>query len=533
MLTDPDTCYRVLTGRDRRFDGVFYVGVTSTGIYCRPSCPARTPQRRNARFYPSAAAAQDAGFRACRRCRPEAVPGSPDWDVAAAVSGRAMRLIGDGVVDREGVPGLAGRLGYSQRQLHRLLVGELGAGPLALARARRAQTARTLVESTAMTMADIAFAAGFTSIRQFNATMQEVYGVPPGALRRHPGSGPAQPGRIELRLGCRAPFDGRALVHFLRLHAVAGVEDSGPGSADGADGGPAAYRRTLRLPHGTGRVAITPDPGPSPTPAVLCTLHLSDLRDVGPAVERCRRLADLDADPTGVHEVLRGDADLAADLVRHPGLRVPGSPDGFELAASAVLGQQVTLAAARRLTARLVQVAGDPLPQPDGGLTHLFPTPQAVAAAGPDVVPGPRSRGRSLVSLAEAVADGRVVLDRGAPREDVTAALLALPGIGPWTAGYIAMRALGDPDVVLETDVGLHAALGLRGPAAVASLRLRRASWQPWGSYACLHLWQRVLDTRWPDTTAPPPEPGSVRRRQARHRTGTPASTRTRTARTS
>jgi AraC family transcriptional regulator of adaptative response / DNA-3-methyladenine glycosylase II len=446
-----------------------------------------------------------------------------------------MRLIGDGVVDREGVPGLAGRLGYSQRQLHRLLVGELGAGPLALARARRAQTARTLVESTAMTMADIAFASGFTSVRQFNATMQEVYGVPPGALRRHPGSGPAQPGRIELRLGCRAPFDGRALVHFLRLHAVAGVEDSG---ADGADGGVPVYRRTLRLPHGTGRVALTPDPGPSSTPAVQCMLHLSDLRDVGPAVERCRRLADLDADPTGVHEALGRDADLAADLECHPGLRVPGSPDGFELAASAVLGQQVTLAAARRLTARLVEVAGDPLPQPDGGLTHLFPTPQAVAAAGPDVVPGPRSRGRSLVALAEAVADGRVVLDRGAPREDVTAALLALPGIGPWTAGYVAMRALGDPDVVLETDVGLHAALGLRGPAAVTSLRLRRGSWQPWGSYACLHLWQRVLDTRWPDPT-PAPEPGRPRRRRQQNGTtasiaaSTPTSARTRTGRTS
>ncbi len=321
MLTDPDSCYRVLAGRDRRFDGMFYVGVTSTGIYCRPSCPARTPRRENTRFYPSAAAAQDAGFRACRRCRPEAVPGSPDWDVAAAVSGRAMRLIGDGVVDREGVPGLAGRLGYSQRQLHRLLVGELGAGPLALARARRAQTARTLVEATAMPLADVAFAAGFSSVRQFNATMQEVYAVPPGALRRgHPGSANGQPGRIELRLACRAPFDGRALVHFLRLHAVAGVEDVG------ADGDPAVYRRTLRLPHGSGTVAVTPDQSLVDAPAVRCTLHLSDLRDVGAAVERCRRMADLDADPAAVRDVLARDPDLADDLVRHPGLRVPGHP---------------------------------------------------------------------------------------------------------------------------------------------------------------------------------------------------------------
>ena len=501
MLTDTDRCYRVLAGRDRRFDGVFYVGVTSTHIYCRPSCPARTPRRENTRFYPSAAAAQEAGFRACRRCRPEAVPGSPDWDVAAAVSGRAMRLIGDGVVDREGVPGLAGRLGYSPRQLHRLLVGELGAGPLALARARRAQTARTLVESTSMSLADIAFAAGFASVRQFNATMQEVYGVAPRALRRgHRSDLPAQPGRIELRLACRRPFDGAALIHSLRLHSVAGVEDVG------ADGDLGVYRRTLRLPHGTGTIALRPDAAAdrgsdAATPAVRCTLHLSDVRDVAAAVERCRRLADLDADPAAVHEVLGLDPELADDLRRHPGLRVPGAPDGFELAARAVLGQQVSLPAARTLTARLVAAIGDPLPVPSGSLTHVFPTPEQVAAAGPDVVAGPASRGRSLVALAEAVATGQVTLDRSAPRDDVRAALLAVPGIGPWTAGYVAMRALGDPDVVLDTDVGLHAALGLRGASASAALRTRSAGWRPWGSYACMHLWHRVLDARWPDET--------------------------------
>lgn len=493
--TDPDACYRALSGRDRRFDGMFYVGVTSTGIYCRPSCPARTPLRRNTRFYPSAAAAQDAGFRACRRCRPDAVPGSPDWDVAAAVSGRAMRLIGDGIVDREGVPGLAGRLGYSQRQLHRLLVGELGAGPLALARARRAQTARTLVESTPMALADVAFAAGFSSVRQFNATMQEVYGVPPGSLRRHRSRpDPVRPGRIELRLAARAPFDGRALVHFLRLHAVPGVEDSGAT--------PGAYRRTLRLPHGVGTVELRPERSDRPTqpPVLRCTLHLTDLRDVGAAVERCRRLADLDADPTAVAAALRRDPLLRTDLDRHPGLRVPGHPDGFELAVRAVLGQQVSLASARSLTGRLVAAVGDRLPAADGGLTHLFPTAEQLAAAGPDVVAGPRSRGRAVLAVAEAVAAGSVVLDRGAPREDAVAALLALPGIGPWTAGYVAMRALGDPDVVLETDVGLHAALGRTGRAAVTALRAARTGWRPFGSYASLYLWQRVLDARWPDT---------------------------------
>jgi AraC family transcriptional regulator of adaptative response / DNA-3-methyladenine glycosylase II len=282
-------------------------------------------------------------------------------------------------------------------------------------------------------------------------------------------------------------------VHFLRLHAVAGVEDVG------VDGNPAVYRRTLRLPHGGGLLALSPDPGPGAGPAVRCELHLSDLRDVGAAVERCRRLADLDADPAAVHEALGRDAGLSGDLRRHPGLRVPGHPDGFELAARAVLGQQVSLAAARTLTARLVGAVGEPVPTPSGALTHLFPTAEAVAEAGPGVVAGPRSRGRTLVALAEAVASGRVVLDRGAPRADVLAALLAVPGIGPWTAGYVAMRGLGDPDVVLDTDVGLHAALGLRGAEAVAALRHRRSGWQPWGSYACLYLWHRVLDARWPD----------------------------------
>ncbi|MDQ3105192.1 MAG: helix-turn-helix domain-containing protein, partial [Actinomycetota bacterium] len=274
-VADPQRCYRAVSSRDRRFDGVFYVAVTSTGIYCRPSCPARTPLPENTRFYVTAAAAQDAGFRACRRCRPEAVPGSPAWDVSADVSGRAMRLISDGLVDREGVPGLASRLGYSQRQLHRLLVARLGAGPLALARARRAQTARTLITSSSMRLSDVAFAAGFRSVRQFNATMQEVYGLPAGALRRRTAKllGDGQAGRIELRLACRGPFDGRALMHFLRLHAADGVEDV----VDGA------YRRTLRLPHGPAVVQL--EPATDNGPVVRVRLRLGDLRDLPTAVE--------------------------------------------------------------------------------------------------------------------------------------------------------------------------------------------------------------------------------------------------------
>jgi AraC family transcriptional regulator of adaptative response / DNA-3-methyladenine glycosylase II len=278
-------------------------------------------------------------------------------------------------------------------------------------------------------------------------------------------------------------------MHFLRLHAVSAVEE-----ACGQH-----YRRTMRLPHGSGVLSLSPDEGGRP--GVRCSLRLADLRDVGVAVERCRRLADLDADPMAVREVLAGETELTDDLARHPGLRVPGHPDGFELAIRAVLGQQVSLASARSLTARLIRDHGEPLPAgPDGELTHLFPTPDALAAADPDRLAGPKTRGRTLVSLAAAVATGAVVLDRGGDRAEVTASLLALPGIGPWTAGYVAMRALGDPDVVLDGDVGLHAALSLRGPTARTALRSRAARWRPWGSYACLYLWHRVLDARWPDS---------------------------------
>jgi AraC family transcriptional regulator of adaptative response / DNA-3-methyladenine glycosylase II len=480
---DAESCYRAVKSRDRRFDGVFYTAVRTTGIYCRPSCPARTPAFGNVAFHPSAASAQAAGYRACKRCLPDATPGSPDWDVAATAAGRAMRLIADGVVDREGVDGLAARLGYTARHLGRILTAELGAGPLALARARRAQTARVLIETTELTYADVAFAAGFSSVRQFNDTIREVYDASPTDLRGRRG-GRAATGTVTMRLAVRTPYQGSALLAFLAARAVPGVE------AVGADW----YARTLALPHGTGTVRLVlPDAvEPARTAFVTATFTLEDLRDTAAATERVRRLLDADCDPIAVAEAFTGDP-VVGPLVRAlPGLRVPGHVDGHELAVRAVLGQQVSVAGARTIAARLVERHGRPLAHPVGGLTHLFPDAVTLAAVDPEELPMPRARGRALVALSGALADGTVALDRGPDRDDVRRALLALPGIGPWTADYIALRALGHPDVFLPTDLGVREALARLGhePGRAGELAL---AWSPWRSYAQLHLWQTLV----------------------------------------
>ncbi|HEU0318326.1 MAG TPA: AlkA N-terminal domain-containing protein, partial [Solirubrobacteraceae bacterium] len=369
MDLDFDRCYRAGAAKDARFDGWFFTAVTSTGIYCRPSCPARTPKRENVRFYPTAAAAQAAGFRACKRCRPDATPGSPEWDARADLVGRAMRLIADGVVDREGVAGLARRVGFTERHLHRRLVEAVGASPLSLARAKRTQTARILLETTGLPMTDVAFAAGFASVRQFNATVREVFATTPGELRRRARAGraPASDG-VRLRLAHRAPIDATGLIAFLGRRAVPGVEEVEDGT----------YRRSLRLPHGAGIVELRPAAG-----HVDGTFRLEDLRDLGTAVERCRRLLDLDADPVAVTDALGGDGVIGALVRGTPGRRVPGHVEGAELALRAVLGQQVSLAGAATLAARLVAAHGEPLAHPLGGVTHLFPTAAAMAAADP------------------------------------------------------------------------------------------------------------------------------------------------------
>ena len=478
---DQDACYRAVSSRDRRFDGVFFIAVRTTGIYCRPSCPARTPALRNVEFHPTAAAAQAAGFRACKRCLPDATPGSPEWDVAADVAGRAMRLISDGVVDREGVDGLAAHVGYTPRHLSRLLTAELGAGPLALARARRAQTARVLIETTDLQFAEIAFAAGFASIRQFNETIREVYALSPSQLRGRRGGAHPSTGTVTMRLAVRTPYAGSDLLAFLALRAVHGVESAGVGW----------YARTLALPHGTGTVRIDVDDHdrPGQTAFVQATFALDDLRDTSAGVERVRRLLDADCDPVAVDEALARDPLLRPLVTARPGLRVPGHVDGNEVAVRAVLGQQVTVRAARTIAGRLTAELGKPVARPDGDLTHLFPDVATLAALDPVDLPMPRSRGRALVALCRALADGEVVLDRGAGRDDTRDALLAIPGIGPWTADYIAMRALGHPDVFLPADTGTRDALtGLgRDPASAARLS---DAWHPWRSYAQAHLWR-------------------------------------------
>lgn len=482
MELDQDACYRAVKGRDRRFDGMFYTAVRTTGIYCRPSCPAITPRRGNVSFYRTAAGAQGAGFRACRRCLPDATPGSPEWDVAADVASRAMRLVADGVVEREGVEGLASALGYSTRQLNRVVTQEYGAGPLAMARSRRAQTARVLIETTELTFTDIAFAAGFASVRQFNDTIREVYDASPTRLRAGAGSrrSSGRPGTIRTRIAVREPFAADDLHFFLAIHAVRGIESTGPGW----------YERSVRLPHGPGVVRL--ELGGRPSGQVPCTFTLSDVRDLAPALERTRRLLDADCDPVAVDEALIEDPALAALVAGRPGLRVPGQLDGAEMAVQTVLGQQVSMASARASAGRLVVELGDPLGlDGDHVVTHLFPTAGSIAGADPGSLRMPRSRASALIGLAAALDRGDIRLDRSSDRAETRSALLALPGIGPWTADYVAMRALGDPDVFLPTDLGVRNAAARLG---IEDLPARSESWRPWRSYALLRLWSVVLE---------------------------------------
>lgn len=467
---------RAVQSHDARFDGWFFTAVTTTGIYCRPSCPAVPPKPAHMCFHPSAAAAQRAGFRACKRCRPDAVPGSPAWHNRSDVAARAVRLIADGVVDREGVGGLAGRLGYSRRQLERLLHAELGAGPLALARAQRAQTARVLAETTSMSMTRVAAAAGFASLRQFNDTVRQVFDRTPTELRARAARHlPQTPGTVTVRLPFRQPLHPDNLFGHLAATAVPGVEEWREG----------AYRRTLALPYGPGVVALAPHPD-----YVLAHLQLSDLRDLATAVARCRRLLDLDADPVAVDTTLTQDPLMAPLVAKAPGRRVPRSVDGAELAVRAVLGQQVSTAAARTHAARLVRTHGSPVADPAGGLTHLFPTVAQLADLDPDTLAMPASRARTLVSLVRALAAGDLDLDSGCDWAAARAGLLALPGIGRWTVEVVAMRALGDPDAFLAHDLGVRiAARTLNLPDTPAALTECARRWRPWRAYAVQHLW--------------------------------------------
>lgn len=471
---EPSDCYRAVSARDARFDGVFFTAVRTTGIYCRPSCPAVTPRQANVTFYPSAAAAERSGYRACRRCRPDSTPGSPEWNARADVVARAVRMIGDGVVEREGVSGLADRLGYSERQVNRLVTTELGAGPQAIARSNRARTARILLETTAMRAADVAFAAGYGSVRQFNDSIRESFDLTPRELRArsrrssHPGAG-----RIQLELALRPPFQGAALLEWFAPRAIEGVE-----RVDGH-----TYARVLNLPHGVGAVELTLHEA-----RVSAELELTDLRDLAPAVQRCRRLLDLDADPAAIDEALSTDPLLARLVEEAPGMRLPGQVDGFEMVMRAIVGQQVSVAGARTILGRVARSRGTEIDLELAhrhGLTHAFATAESVAEAAPEEFAMPRGRSAAILAVAHAVASGDLDLHPGADREAAREQLLAIRGIGPWTADYVRMRALGDPDVLLDTDLVLRRVLAREGLD-----RTRTERWRPWRSYASLHLWR-------------------------------------------
>lgn len=483
VIENFEVCYRAVRSRDRRFDGRLFTAVTSTGIYCRPSCPAQTPKPENVRFYRSAAAAEAAGFRACKRCHPDRLRTAPTANGHTDLLGEALRLIADGSMDELGVAGLARRLRVTPRHLHRQLVTRVGASPLQLARTRRVQTARLLIDRTAMPLTEVALAAGYASLRQFNDSVREVFGTTPTELRR--AGAPALPGEgpVALRLSYRSPFDAEGLFAFLGPRAIPGVEEV-------LD---RRYRRVVRTGRTTGVMELdAADHG-----TVLLRLTLDDLHELEGLVQVARSLLDLDAEPAAINDVLAADRALKPLVLRRPGMRVPGAVDGFEMAVRAVLGQQISVRGATTLAARLVDRLGDPLARADGGLTHAFPTAERLACADLRGLGLTGTRAATLLALARAVADGRIDLSPGADRDRTTASLLELPGVGPWTVAYLAMRALRDPDAIPITDLGIRRALDRLGVGGAAGDRMARTqAWRPWRAYAAMHLWTSLAPAK-------------------------------------
>ncbi len=487
MELDPARCYRALTARDARFDGRFFVGVRTTGIYCRPICPARTPMLRNITFYPSAAAAADAGLRPCRRCRPETSPGTPAWQGTSATVTRGLRLVADGALDESSVDDLAGRLGIGERHLRRLFLEHLGASPVSVAQTRRLHFAKKLIDETALPMTRVAIAAGYQSVRRFNTAILEAYGVSPSKLRRASASvraspssvDPAGDGAITLRLSYRAPIAFEALLAFLARRAIPGVES--------VDGG--VYRRSLELDGQSFRIEVQTGRTPG---AVLLRVPADQAGKLARIVDIVRGVFDLDADPAAISDVLDRDALLSPMLAATPGLRVPGAADPHELAVRAILGQQISVAGARTLASRLVVRFGRALPDidPDGALTHTFPSARSLADADVASIGLTTKRAQAIRAVSRAIADQHVVLTPGSAPESAREALLAIPGIGRWTADYIAMRALREPDAFPSGDLVLRrAASTTRVALRERELSALAENWRPWRAYAVIALW--------------------------------------------
>jgi AraC family transcriptional regulator of adaptative response / DNA-3-methyladenine glycosylase II len=502
---DPDTCYRALRARDPRFDGRFFTAVRTTGIYCRPICPARTPRRENCWFAPCAAAAEAAGYRPCRRCRPESAPGTPAWLGTSATVSRALRLIGDGALDAGGVGDLASRLGLGERQLRRLFALHLGAGPLAIARTRRAHFAAELLAQTDWPVSRVALAAGYTSLRRFNEAIRDTFARAPRELRaRHkrPAASRAQRAQASrsepqaseahrvgerrpvgsnaaIRLPYRDPFDSAGLFTYLAARAVPGVEWIGAGRV----------RRSLRV---AGHPVVVEVSTPAGVRGLEVRTDGADAVHWLAVAERVRSVFDLTADPGEIGRQLGADPRLRALLRRRPAPRVPGAWDPFEIAVRIVLGQQVTVAGATQLAGRIAARFGDPLPDSlvdrERGPTLLFPEPHALAEAPVEQIGLTRQRARALRALAAAVARGDLALAPGADPDAAREALLALPGIGAWTAELVLLRALGEPDAFPAGDLGLQRALGCDARA----LERRAERWRPWRAYAAMLLWTAV-----------------------------------------
>jgi AraC family transcriptional regulator of adaptative response / DNA-3-methyladenine glycosylase II len=500
MTLDPDTCYRAFASRDRRFEGRFVTAVVTTGIYCRPGCPARLPRRRNMKFFACAAAAEEAGFRPCLRCRPDGVPGSPAWSGTSATVNRALRLIDDGALDEAGVDRLADRLGVTDRHLRRLFEEHLGASPHAVARTRRAHFARRLIDETRLPFGEIALSAGFANVRRFNQAMRETFGRSPRELRglapssraaraaRHRGShahdeASVRDGALQLALRAREPFDGGAVLAFLAPRAVPGLECVERGS----------YHRAIEADGASTVLSVTPSAG-----ALHVSLGRPAPRDLIAIASCVARVFDLNADAPQILAHLRRDPLLARALAGRRDLRVPGAWHPFELAVRAILGQQVSVRGAATLAARIVQSFGQPLAVPLHGVTHAFPTPQRLAHADLGAVGLTRARAASLTALARAVADGRLDFAQLGDLEQAVPELMRLPGIGAWTAQYIAMRALGEPDAFPAGDLGLLRAMESGSGRARRTTSVQRATrdleqrsqaWRPWRAYAVVALW--------------------------------------------